>query len=73
VGLDLDQEPGTLAATITQGLEDAEATLERLAEVGIDLGEVARVLEAEGVAAFAKSYDGLLSLLQTRAAEASAS
>jgi len=67
------EDHGTLAATITQGLEDAEATLERLAEVGIDLGEVARVLEAEGVAAFAKSYDGLLSLLQTRAAEASAS
>ena len=67
------QDHGTLAATITQGLEDAQATLERLAEVGIDMGEVARVLEAEGVAAFAKSYDGLLSLLQTRAAEASAS
>jgi transaldolase len=67
------EDHGTLAATITQGLEDAEATLERLAEVGIDLDEVARVLEAEGVAAFAKSYDGLLSLLQTRAAEASAS
>ena len=37
------------------------------------MGEVARVLEAEGVAAFAKSYDGLLSLLQTTAAEANAS
>src|SRR5215216_5753927 len=67
------EDHGTLAATITQGLEDAEATLERLAEVGIDLDEVARVLEAEGVAAFAKSYDVQLSLLQTRAAEASAS
>jgi transaldolase len=67
------EDHGTLAATITRGVEDAQATLERLAEVGVDLGEVARVLEAEGVAAFAKSYDGLLSLLQARAAEAGAS
>jgi hypothetical protein len=34
---------------------------------------VARVLEDEGVAAFAKSYDGLLALLQARAAEMDAS
>jgi transaldolase len=67
------EDHGTLAAAITTGLQDAEATLERLAEVGIDLGAVAGVLEAEGVAAFAKSYNGLLSLLQARAAEARAS
>jgi transaldolase len=66
------EDHGTLAATIAQDVEDARATLERLAEVGIDLREVARVLEAEGVDAFAKSYDGLLSLLQARAAEANA-
>jgi transaldolase len=67
------EDHGTLAATVTQGLEDAEATLERLGEVGVDLGEVARVLEAEGVAAFAKSYDELLSLLRAKAAEERAS
>jgi len=33
---------------------------------------VAGVLEDEGVAAFAKSYDGLLALLQARTAEAHA-
>jgi len=31
------------------------------------------VLEAEGIAAFAKSYDGLLSLLQAKAVQANAS
>jgi transaldolase len=67
------QDHGTLAATLTQDVDDARTTLERLAEVGVDLGQVARVLEAEGLAAFAKSYDGLLSLLQTRAAEVHAS
>jgi transaldolase len=61
------EDHGTLDATITQGLEDAEATLDRLAAAGIDRQDVARVLEAEGVATFAKSYDDLLSLLQARA------
>jgi transaldolase len=66
------EDHGTLAATLTQGVQDAQATLERLAAAGIDLDEVAGVLEAEGVAAFATSYDGLLSLLQARAAEVTA-
>jgi transaldolase len=66
------EDHGTLAATLIQGVRDAQETLERLAEAGIDLDEVAGVLEAEGVAAFADSYDGLLSLLRTRAAEVTA-
>ena len=66
------EDHGTLAATLTQGVQDARETLERLAAAGIDLDEVAGVLEAEGLAAFADSYDGLLSLLQARAAEVTA-
>jgi transaldolase len=65
------EDHGSLASTITQGVQDAQTTLERLAEVGIDLPEVAHVLETEGVAAFAKSYDALLSLLQTRVIQTS--
>jgi transaldolase len=67
------EDHGTLAAAIAQGVDDAQATLERLAEVGIDLGDVARVLEAGGVAAFTKSYHGLLPLLQARAVAANTS
>jgi transaldolase len=66
-GLEADEEYGTLAATITHDVEDARTTLERLAAVGVDLDEVAGVLEAEGVAAFADSYDRLRALLQARA------
>ena len=66
------QDHGTLATTITRGVQDAQATLERLAAVGIDLRQTAGVLEAEGVAAFATSYDGLLSRLRTKAAEVTA-
>jgi transaldolase len=60
------EDHGSLATTITQDVDDAQTALERLAEVGIDLKDVARVLEVEGVAAFANSYDGLLALLQAR-------
>jgi transaldolase len=58
------EDHGTLAGTLTDGVEDARVALERLAETGLDLPEVAGVLEDEGVAAFAKSYDGLLALLR---------
>jgi transaldolase len=67
------EDHGTLAATLSRDVEDAQAALERLARVGVDLGDVAKVLEAEGLAAFAKSYDELLSLLRARAVEAGAS
>jgi transaldolase len=60
------EDHGTLATTITQDVEDAQATLDRLTAAGIHLRDVARVLEDEGVAAFANSYDGLLALLQAR-------
>jgi transaldolase len=66
------EDHGTLATTLTPGVQDARETLERLTAAGIDLDEVAGVLETEGVAAFADSYDGLLSLLQARAAEVTA-
>jgi transaldolase len=60
------EDHGTLATNLTHGVQDAQATLERLAAVGVDLRQVAGLLEAEGVAAFANSYDRLLALLQTR-------
>jgi hypothetical protein len=60
------EDHGPLATTITRGVQDAQATLERLAAVGIDLRRTAEVLEAEGVAAFADSYDELLAPLQAR-------
>jgi transaldolase len=60
------EDHGTLAATITQDVEDAQATMDRLAAVGVDPGDTARALEDEGVAAFANSYDELLALLRAR-------
>jgi transaldolase len=60
------EDHGTLATTISQDVEDAQATLDCLAAVGVGLPDVTQVLEDGGVAAFANSYDRLLAVLQAR-------
>ena len=60
---------GTLARTVDRKVEEARATLDRLAEVGVDLDDVSRRLEDQGVAAFAKSYRELLATLDAKTAE----
>ena len=70
--LEAFEDHGIVARTIDADLDGAAAALERLTEVGVDLSEVAEVLEAEGVAAFAKSFDELLETLAGRATELTA-
>ena len=48
-------------------LRDAATAFGRLGDVGIDLGDVAKVLEAEGVASFAASFDEVLGALEQKA------
>ncbi len=59
---------GKVARTIDQGVDEAGTHLRRLAELGIDMEEVAQTLEDEGVAAFAKSFDELMQALTDKAA-----
>lgn len=61
---------GTPARTIDQGLDYAQRTLDAVRELGIDMEAVAGVLEEEGVASFAKSYDELLQVLTDKATAA---
>jgi transaldolase len=56
---------GTVARTVDADLAGARATWHLIGEL-VDLDEVARVLEAEGVASFEKSFDELLGVLETR-------
>jgi transaldolase len=58
---------GTIARTVDQDLDQAEAIWRQLAEVGVDMEDVAALLEREGVSSFAKSFDELLTALQTKA------
>jgi transaldolase len=43
--------------------------LDQLGAVGVDLEDVARTLEEQGVASFAKSFDELIGALDAKAAE----
>lgn len=58
---------GTLARTVDADPEQADRDLDRLADVGVDLADVARDLEDAGVASFRESFDDLLAALDTKA------
>ena len=61
------EDHGRVARTIDSDVEVAGEALAALDTVGVDLAEVAEVLESEGVSAFAKSFDELLDTLARRA------
>jgi transaldolase len=67
------EDHGTIARTVDQGLDDAEDVFRRLEAVGIDMDDVGRVLEEEGVASFSKSFDELIASLERKSAELAAS
>ena len=58
---------GTLARTVDADPDAAQAVLDRVTEVGVDLEAVAERLEDEGVSAFVKSFDDLLESLTATA------
>ena len=60
---------GTVARTVAVDVDKATADLDSLRELGVDMHEVSRKLEEEGVHAFAKSYDELLQALEDKANE----
>jgi transaldolase len=62
---------GTLARRIDADVDEAEETWSRLADVGVDMDDVAARLEREGVASFQKSFDELIQALGTKADELS--
>jgi len=63
---------GTVARTVDSDATGAEHVINQLAGAGIDMEDVARVLETEGVASFAKSFDELMQSLSDKATALSA-
>jgi len=66
--IDAFLDHGRVARTVDRDEEAAAATLQRLAEVGIDLADVSATLEDEGVHTFTKSFDELIQSLTDKAA-----
>ena len=62
------EDHGTVARTVDIDPVAAHDTLRDLATTGVDLDDVARVLEDEGVAAFMASFDDLLDSLGAKVA-----
>jgi transaldolase len=67
--LEAFDDHGTLARTVDADPEEAQRTLDAIREVGVDLDDVTRVLEDQGVASFAKSFDELMSSLEVKAGD----
>ncbi len=61
------EDHGTIARTIDSGVDDAGAVMQALAEVGVDMDDVGRALEDQGVASFHESFVHVLHALQTKA------
>jgi transaldolase len=63
------QDHGRVAPTLEQGIDEAQRTFERIAEVGVDYDDVTRTLEREGVEKFADSFAELLEGIRGKAGE----
>ncbi len=57
------EDHGTLARTIDTYVEEAAEVMRRLGAVGVDMDDVGMTLEDEGVAAFHRSFQGVLAAL----------
>jgi transaldolase len=61
------EDHGTVARTIDTEVDDAEAVMRQLASVGVDMDDVGRTLEDQGVASFHESFEHVLQALATKA------
>lgn len=66
------KDHGNAAVTLHPQAGDSQQLLQQLAAAGIDLQHVTEQLEADGVAAFQKSFDSLLAVIEQRRTEAPA-
>jgi transaldolase/glucose-6-phosphate isomerase len=57
------REHGEVRRSLDENVEAAKRQLKQLAEIGVDLDQVTRELEVEGVDSFTKSFESLLAAL----------
>ena len=60
------QDHGKVRESLTEDVDGARATLQKLADAGIDYDDVVDTLEREGVEKFAKSFRELFSELESK-------
>ena len=64
--LDAFRDHGRVKCTVTESVDEAQAALVRLAELGIDLQAIAETLQKDGMAAFASDYEHVLAGLERK-------
>jgi len=62
------QDHGTVRFTLAEGLDEAQAIVERIEAVGVSYDEVVGTLESEGVQKFADSFTALLAGIESKLA-----
>ncbi|MBA2274634.1 MAG: transaldolase [Actinobacteria bacterium] len=67
--IDAFLDHGVVERTIDKDVEGAKAVWDGLAEAGVEMHDVSRQIEDEGVSAFAKSFDELIQVLNDKADE----
>jgi transaldolase len=63
------QDHGEVALTLEQGVDEAHRLFEQLAQAGVDVDDVTRVLEEEGVQKFSDSFAELLDGIRAKRGE----
>ncbi len=63
------QDHGEVALTLEQGVDEARRLFEEIEAAGVDVDDVTRVLEEEGVQKFADSFDELLDGIRAKRGE----
>lgn len=64
--VDAFRDHGEARNTVGEGIEEAEASLAALSELGVDLDEAAEELQQEGVKAFSDSFDHLVQTIDEK-------
>jgi transaldolase len=62
------EDHGKVARTLDERVDDAVEVFDRLRDLGVDMTDVARTLEEQGLAAFSESHNWLLARLAAKAA-----
>jgi transaldolase len=69
--LDAFADHGTVSRRVDADVDDARAVWQALADVGVDMDDVAAQLEREGVSSFQKAFDELVTALDAKASQLS--
>lgn len=67
--MDAFRDHGVVENRLEQGLDQAQSTLDKLAGLDINLGEITAKLEADGVVSFSEAFDRLLAAIDAESAK----